>query len=338
MSHERVTEMKKNNGSILQPRRLVQIIFVLASVYIGWRFVNYFTYLQTAGASGSPLRPAGVEAFVPLSALVGLKAWLSTGAFDPIHPAGLTILLLAILVSLVLRKAFCSWICPFGFLEEMLSWVGVKVRPKKLVVPKWLDIALRSIKYILLFLFVAGVFLMMSGLDAVSFVQSPYNMMVDVKMLLFFINISAVGVGIFAFLIIMSLFLDHFWCRYLCPYGALLGLFGWFSPARIQRDAALCINCRACDQACPGRLSISSVKKVASPECHSCLSCIAKCPVSGALEYNFLGRFGRNKYFLPAAVLIIFILGVAAAKLTGHWNSSLDVKDAMVLFKSINNI
>lgn len=330
--------MNKNNSGLLQPRRLMQLLFVLTSIYIGWRFVNYFTYLQTAGTAGSPLRPAGVEAFVPLSALVGLKAWLSTGAFDPIHPAGLTILLIAILMSLLLRKSFCGWICPFGFLEEMLSWLGAKIRPKTFAVPKWLDLFLRSFKYILLFLFITGVFLLMSGLDAVSFVHSPYNMLVDVKMLMFFLNISAVGMSIFAFLLIMSFFIDHFWCRYLCPYGALLGLVGWFSPARIQRDPNACINCYSCDKACPGRLTVSSLKTVASPECLSCLSCVNNCPVPGALEYNFLGKLGRNKYFLPAAVLLTFILGVAAAKLTGHWNSALDIKDAIVLFKSVNNI
>lgn len=328
--------MTKNNNSLFQPRRLVQILFALSSLYIGWKFINYYTYLQTAGAAGSPLRPPGVEAFVPLSALVGLRAWLGTGSFDPIHPAGLTILLIAILMSLLLRKSFCGWICPFGFLEELLSWLGARLGLRKFTVPKWLDFILRSVKYILLFLFIAGVFLMMSGWDAEGFIHSPYNMLVDVKMLLFFLNISAVGIGVFAFLIVMSVFIEHFWCRYLCPYGALLGLVGWFSPSRIQRDTNSCINCRACDQACPSRLKISSVKTVNSPECFSCQSCLNSCPVSGALEYNFLGKLGRNKYFLPAAVLLTFILGVAAAKLTGHWQSALDVKDAIILFEAIN--
>jgi len=330
--------MKQSESGLLQPRRLVQILFVLISIYIGWRFINYFTYLQTAGAAGSPARPPGVEAFMPLSALVGLRAWFETGNFDPIHPAGLTILLIAILMSLLLRKSFCSWVCPFGFLEEMLAWLGGKVTPQKITLPKWLDLSLRSIKYILLFLFIAGVFILMSGTDAVSFLYSPYNLLVDVEMLLFFLNISAIGIGIFIFLIVMSVFIEHFWCRYLCPYGALLGLAGWFSPSRIQRDGNSCINCHSCDNACPGRLTISSVKTVTSPECYSCLNCVNSCPVSGALEYNFLGRLGQNKYFLPTAVLLTFILGVAAAKLTGHWESALSVKDAMIFFEAINKI
>lgn len=330
--------MNQKHRGLVQPRRLVQVIFVLISFYIGWVFAGYYTYLTTSGAAGSPVRPPGVEAFLPLSALVGLQAWLGTGVFDSIHPAGLTILLTAIVMSLLLRKSFCGWICPFGFLEEMLGRIGAKLRLNRLSVPRWLDLGLRSIKYVLLFLFLAGVFLMMSGSGAAEFVNSPYNMLADVKMLEFFLNISAVGVSVFVFLIIMSVFIDHFWCRYMCPYGALLGLVGWFSPGRIQRNQSSCIDCRACDKACPRRLSISEAKTVTSPECNSCLECINHCPVNGALEYNFLGKLGRNRCFLPVAVLAAFILGIALAKLTGHWNSALDVKDAMVLFKAINSI
>lgn len=328
----------KINSTLLQPRRLVQILFTLTSIYIGLKFLEYFNFLQTAGAAGSPFRPAGVEGFMPVSALVGLRAWLGTGTFDPVHPAGLTVLLIALLMSLLLRKSFCSWVCPFGFLEELLSLVRAKVGLKQITVPKWLDIVLRSLKYILLFLFIAGVFVMMSAMDAQNFMVSPYNIMADVKMLMFFLNISAVGIGVFTFLIVMSVIIDHFWCRYLCPYGALLGLISWISPARIQRNPDTCTNCRACDRACPGRLTVSSAKTVTSPECNSCLNCINSCPVKGTLEYNFLGKLGRQKYFLPAAVLLTYILGVTAAKLTGHWDSAVSINDAVAIFKFINEI
>lgn len=318
-------------------RKLVQVFFVLTSLFIGWRFYSYYVFLETSGMSGSPLRPAGVEAFIPLSSLVGLRSWLGTGVFDNIHPAGLVIFLTALIVSFLFRKSFCSWICPFGFLAEMLSKTGRRLFPRPLQMPRPLDLGLRSLKYILLAFFLGSVFFFMSAEAAAGFVAMPYNKLVDVKMLMFFLNISVTGLLIFGFLIIMSLFFDHFWCRYLCPYGALLGLAGWLSPSRITRSENLCLNCSACDKACPSKIRVSTTSKVLNPECNSCFQCIANCPVPGALEYTFLGRLGHSRFILPIAMLATFALAILLAKATGHWNSAVSVNEVTTLYRYIGS-
>ena len=94
----------------------------MAVVYIGITFVTFID--QVNHTLPGVNRPSGVEAFLPLSALVGLKAWIATGIFDQIHPAGLVILLAAITVSVLLKRAFCSWICPIGTLSEGLAKIG----------------------------------------------------------------------------------------------------------------------------------------------------------------------------------------------------------------------
>jgi len=313
-------------------RTLVQVFFVATSFNIGWKFINYFKYIETAGLSGTAFRPPAVEAFVPLSALVGMRAWLGTGMWDYVHPAGLTIFLTAILVSFLFRKSFCSWICPFGFLEELLGRVSRKFRPRKLNMPKWPDRVLRSVKYILLGLFIGSIFFGMSAEAAAAFLEIPYNKLVDIQMLRFFLNISLTGILVFSFLIVMSVLFDHFWCRYLCPYGALLGLVGWISPSRISRHTDLCINCGACDKTCTGHLKVSSAKNIISPECNGCLNCIESCPVSGALEFNFLGKLGGMKYLLPAAMLVVFASAIMWAKTTGHWESSVTLQEVFTFF------
>lgn len=319
-------------------RNCVQLIFVFISLYVGVRFINFYRYLETAGAAGSPYRPPGVEAFTPLSALVGLKVWLGTGTFDYIHPAGLMILVSALLISFLFRKSFCSWICPFGFLEELLGKLGHQIMPKKLKMPGWLDIGLRSLKYILLTFFIYSVFFMMSSLNALDFMKSPYNLMVDLKMLQFFLNISATGITIFAFLAIMSVLFDHFWCRYLCPYGALLGILGWFSPSRISRQEDLCVNCQACNKACPSRLNVSMSKNINSPECNACLSCVESCPVPGALSYNIMGFKGNRKYILPLAMVSVFALILIAAIVSGYWESSVSLREVMMYYPYLNQM
>ena len=71
--------------------RLPQWFFFLATAYVGVRFTR-FCLAAAAGEAGSVARPAGVEGFLPISALLGLRRLLATGSFDPVHPAGLWIL------------------------------------------------------------------------------------------------------------------------------------------------------------------------------------------------------------------------------------------------------
>ncbi len=322
----------------LFPRNVIQSLFVFISLYLGWRFINFYTFLASGGTSGSTYRPAGVEAFTPLSSLVGLRVWIGTGIFDYVHPAGLVILLTALAVSFLFRKSFCSWICPFGFIEEMLGRIGAWVLPRKLSIPWWLDLPLRGLKYILLVFFVGSVFFMMDAEAAFSFMESPYNKLVDLKMLEFFLNISATGAAVFGFLILMSFLFEHFWCRYLCPYGALMGLLGWLSPSRISRNEQLCIDCGNCDKACSGRLKVSRNKNVLSPECNGCLDCVNSCPVDGALTYSFAGKFKGAKYLLPATMLGLFALMIIVAIMTGHWESSVSLREVMYYFPLLKQI
>ena len=84
-------------------------------------------------------------------------------------------------------------------------------------------------------------------------------------------------------LILGSVFVQGFWCRYLCPYGALLGFFSWASPTRVVRNADPCVDCGLCNQVCMARLPVSTATKVTIPECTGCLDCVAECPVTEAL-------------------------------------------------------
>jgi polyferredoxin len=127
------------------------LAFLLLVGYEFWRF-----HAQAVGPGPvTAARPPSVEAFLPISALVGLKRFLLTGFWDPVHPAGLAILAAAIVGALVARKAFCGWICPVGTISRALEWLGAKLlwRRRWPVVPRWLDLALTSVKYLLLAFF-----------------------------------------------------------------------------------------------------------------------------------------------------------------------------------------
>ncbi|MDP4161425.1 MAG: 4Fe-4S binding protein [Bacillota bacterium] len=312
-------------------RHVVQFLFAIIVMYIGVTFVLFLNQLVN-NPSASLSRPAGVEAFLPISALVGLKAWLSTGKFDPVHPAGLVIFLLAIIVSLFFKRTFCSWICPIGTLSEGLARIGEKVFGRNFAVPKWLDYLLRSLKYLILFFFVIVIFLGMSGVEAAAFLQTPYNMVSDIKMLRFFQHLSIFGIAVIGLLIILSVLYENFWCRYLCPYGGLLGLFSLLSPFKVTRNQATCIQCGQCTKSCPNHILVERAERVWSPECTGCLNCVQQCPVKETLTF----KAPKMPWFLsPKIVAIVLVFAwfitVLMAKLTGHWETSM----AMEMYRAL---
>lgn len=307
-------------------RHAVQVLFAMVVVYIGITFVTFVNQVSKDTFPGVN-RPAGVEAFLPLSALVGLKAWIATGTFDPIHPAGLVILLAAIIVSVFLKRAFCSWICPIGTLSEGLAKIGRMVFRRNFKIPKWLDYLLRSLKYIILFFFISIIFVGMSGVDAAAFVHSPYNMVADDKMLKFIQNLGAFGMTVIGVLVVLSILFENFWCRYLCPYGGFLGLLSMLSPFKITRTQTTCIQCGKCSKSCPNHIPVNHADRVWSPECTGCLTCMQQCPVKETLTFKGpQGRSSLSPKTLALSLLGIWALVIIIARFTGHWETSMPME------------
>lgn len=303
-------------------RRGVQLLFAFITILIGIQFIRFVNSYLDPEVVALVARPAGVEAFLPISALVALKAWLVTGVFDQIHPAGLVLFLLIMGISLVLKRSFCSWICPIGTLSEGLALLGKRIFGRNFFLPVWLDYILRSLKYVLLGFFVFFIFVGMSGAAAYAFLQTPYNMIADVKMLDFFKNMSVVGIAVIAILALLSIFLENFWCRYLCPYGALLGILSIFSPFKISRNPDTCISCERCTAVCPNRLKVAQKKTILSPECTGCLNCVKSCPVDKTLELKSTSLILTPRR-VALSILIIWFSVIAFAKLTGHWETNI---------------
>jgi polyferredoxin len=239
-----------------------------------------------------------------------------------VHAAGMFLLMSFLLISLLIRKAFCSWLCPVGTLSEALWKVGRDIFKRNWILPKWVDIPLRSLKYLLLGLFLYAVGSMSS--DAIAaFLQGPYGLIADVKMLNFFRYLtigSAVTIG---FLLIASIFVQNFWCRYLCPYGALMGIVSLFSPARIRRDPDPCIDCGKCAKACPSALPVDQLVQIRSAECTACMACVAVCPAEGALALAVPRRRSVPGWAVATATVLIFASFYGYAQYMGYWNTHL---------------
>ncbi len=309
----------------VQPLRLlIQCCYLALSVIIGLRFYLFSLAVQHGMATST--RPAAIDAFLPISGLFGTVAWLKGGGINPLHPAAVVVFILAIAVSLLLRRAFCSWICPIGTLSEWLWKLGFHRLQRNWLPPRQLDLALRSIKYLAMSFFLYTAFSWSLAMLQ-QFLGSDYHAISDFKLLALFRAPSITTLAVIGLLLLFSLPLRNPFCRYLCPYGALLGLVSFWSPTAVQRDGKKCISCGVCNQVCPSRLDIMHTQRVTSPECIGCWRCISHCRVHTALSMRAFGRLLISGLVFALLVILLFWGGTGLGKRSGHWQGVLTSQD-----------
>jgi polyferredoxin len=308
-------------------RRSFQGAFLLLNVWIGSIFYSWVRQFEPGGAPTSWPRPAGVEGWLPIAGLMNLKYLVLTHRVPSLHPAGMFLLISFLAMSFLFRKAFCSWLCPVGTISEYLWQLGRKLFRRNFHLPRWLDVGLRGLKYLLLGFFVWAVSSMAAG-EIAAFMNSPYGVIADVKMLNFFRHLGETGAIVLGVLVVASLFVQNFWCRYLCSYGALLGITSLFSPAKIRRNVDSCIDCAKCAKACPAALPVDKLVTIKSAECTGCLECVAVCPAKDTLSMALpripvLAPQPRTMpaWAMAAGIAALFLGIVGFAKTAGYWES-----------------
>jgi polyferredoxin len=319
---------------LLQRFRLsMQILFAILCIWVGIEFYLFIKYFETGGALIFHSRPPGVEGFLPISSLMSFYYFLKTGEIHSIHPAGFFIFIAIITISFFFSKSFCSWLCPIGLLSEQISKFSRLFIKKKIIMPKYIDYPMRSIKYLLL-AFLLWVVLGMSAIELKIFLDGGYNIVADMKMYYFFAHITLFSLYILIFLFIASFFINYFWCRYLCPYGALLGIIGLFAPFKIKRNAQKCINCKKCTKVCPANIKVENIKYVISDECTACSQCIDVCPVKDTLNYEIINTKVKIKKFLIIIIVGgLFILITSIGRISNHWHNNISKEEYMKYYK-----
>jgi polyferredoxin len=333
--HVRTVARLREDSQFL--RSTVQLTFALLCIWIGIEFHLFVRWGQAAGAESFVARPPGVEGFLPISALISLATWIQTGVINTVHPSGLFILIAIVALALLLKKAFCGWMCPVGTLSEALWMLGQKLFRRNITLPRFLDYPLRTIKYLLLLFFLSAV-VQMSTTDLQAFIESPYNKMADVKMYLFFAEMSSFALWTILGLMVLSVLIKNFWCRYLCPYGALLGAISLLSPLKITRNAVTCIDCKLCTRACPSNIAVHKATRVWSDECMSCLQCAEACPVKNTLDLRLRkGTRAVPNWVFAALATGVFVATTGLAMLTGHWQNRISQQEYLRRFQQIDS-
>jgi polyferredoxin len=198
-------------------------------------------------------------------------------------------------VFVFVGSAFCGWVCPFGFFQDAIDFVKNKVkkknkRPRKSPVKnksKDLSLVTRLIvlvaSLVLAIRYVDTIFCKLCPIGTIE-ATLPYQITNG-----FSYNIwLGARVGIFVFLVIMFFIISRFWCRYLCPIGALAGPSNKISLLKLFHNGQNCDNCNLCKDVCPLKIDVTSDTN--STRCTRCADCVDKCP-KGYLAFG-LDIFG----------------------------------------------
>lgn len=312
----------------MQPLRiLIQFCFLGCMIWLGLNFYQFVHYVRSGGVAPFAARPAGIEGLLPISGLMGTVSWLKGYGINTVHPAAVVVFLTILIGALLLRRSFCSWICPVAVVSEIAWKAGYKFFRKNLKLPRWFDRAFRRLKYILMFFFIYSIAIAMSPLALQEFIRSDYHRIADVRLLDFFLHISPLALSVILILLALSIVLRNPFCRYICPYGALLGLAASISPLRVTRDTGRCVGCGICSQICPTHIDVMHKKSVASPECIGCWRCISHCRFNEALSMRAAGRISIPGFVFALLVVLMFWGGTEVGKLSGHWNTLISLEE-----------
>lgn len=190
---------------------------------------------------------------------------------------------IVMIVSIIFGPVLCGFICPFGTIQDITGEVGKKMfkRNYNNFISEKLDNKLKYLRYIVL---LTTIILTASSKVMLLEKVNPYHAFLGI----FTKSISIIGFLILCIVIVLSLFIHRPWCKYLCPYGALLGIFNKVKVFRVVRKDMTCVGCKSCIKVCPMNIDIQSKAEVRDLRCISCLECVSDkiCPKEETIVFT----------------------------------------------------
>jgi polyferredoxin len=252
-----------------------------------------------------------VHAICPLGGLENLWAWVGGQAnLQKLFSGTMTLFFFTLVFALVFGRAFCGNICPFGALQELMGKIWIR----KFKVPEKADKVWRLFKYPILVFITA-----MAWITATIWI-APYDPWAAFAHIWTGSELFAemgIGAAVLVIVLVASIFVDRFFCKYLCPAGALYGIISKISFYKIKREN--CQSCGQCTNVCPMNIGISKDSTVRSSECIACGQCIAACPPENdAIKMDVFGKTVKPRVF-TLLVLALFFGSLVAFNATGMY-------------------
>lgn len=260
-------------------------------------------------------KAASIDAYCPYGAVESFLTKVISGEYlKRIWTSSFILMAITLVTTFLFGRVFCSHFCPLGAIQEWLRSFGRVLGIKKNVeIPKSVDKYLRFLKY---FWLVVVVYYSYQIGDLFFRNYDPYNALMHLgnefeeKRIAYFI------LGI---ILVLSLFVKSWWCRYACPLGAFLGLVRKISLFKIERNSDSCIDCGLCNVVCPANLDVKTCQKMTAADCTSCLNCVNDCPTK-SLSARTFNQIIPGKFFIWI-VIVSFFLPLSVVLLTPLWQT-----------------
>jgi polyferredoxin len=260
-------------------RLIVQIVFF---VLLGLIALN--RYLDERGVSLALISTASIHALCPFGGVVSIYSALANDVLvKKIHQSSMALMFIGFGLAFIAGPAFCGWACPVGSFQEWIGKIGKMIFKRKYNqwLPARIDSKLRYLRYAVL----AWVVTVTATSAVLVFANyDPYFALFN----FWSGEVALSALIILGFVIVLSLLTERPFCKYACPYGAVLGIFNLFKIFRIKRNSSTCISCKRCDRTCPMNIQVSQKSTVRDHQCISCLKCTSEssCPVAATVEFK----------------------------------------------------
>jgi len=280
-------------------------LLVLSSVLFG---VPYFSSMSlTKNIFWPNLSTRFIVNNPTTSFLYQIQSRLSSG-YETFYVNLIVPFFIFVLLVMILGRVWCGWLCPIGFLQDILLRIRKRLNISYWEVPPKATIALNQIGYVVLFLIafislaVGVTFLGMNNFFSraelpFETVAPPRAIAIVLQQLLglesWDATIPLSSIIIAVAVIVLSFKIRHFWCR-ICPAGALMSLFNRRALINIKKDGPKCTKCRVCIRSCPMDIEEIYEEKeednVTNGTCIHCYRCVELCPEDGCLSVTFMNK------------------------------------------------
>lgn len=192
-------------------------------------------------------------------------------------------------LTIFFGRIFCGWFCVLGALNDVLNFIAFKIFKKRITIKKSMDSKLKYIKYAVLICMLVMVW--SYGADNAGILKTPLG---RVLIIIFFAGM---------------MFIERFFCRFICPLGAVQALLSFLKLSHIHKDVEKCGNCSLCSVSCPMKVDLDKKQKIKDRECIVCLECINVCPKMNT-TIKLLGRTANVKIYVLVAILIYVSINI----------------------------
>lgn len=306
----------KNSKRTPKIRLGVQIFFLVLIFLIA---INH--QLAESGLSIPFIASSSLHAVCPFGGVVSIYSVFTDGAFiQKIHESSFIILGIVLFLGILFGPVFCGWVCPLGTVQEFVGKIGKKIFKNKYnhFITYQLDKYLRFLRYAVavwvIYITAVSGKLLFSNID-------PYHALFN----FWTSEITIAGIVVLSLTLLASLFVERPWCKYTCPFGAILGLTNFVRIFKLRRNEETCIGCKKCTKECPMNIDVATQETIKDHQCISCLKCTSEsaCPVEHTVQFNTKKIKGVNITHSVLAVVVFVAIfgGIYGSDILGLWKT-----------------